>query len=100
MHRMLLGLLLLLLLPAAAQARAPLPLPEGAYSGVELMGNVPEATKAVAINFIRYEDGRDVMFVSTYNGLYSYDLTGNPTDPKPLGVLSSADLKQPGDAGD
>src|SRR3954447_3637734 len=100
MRRLLLAVLLLVLVPAAARAAAPLPLPEGASSGVDLMGNIPEATQAVAINFIRYEDGRDVMFVSTYHGLLSYDLTTDPTNPTKLGELTSAALKQPGDLSD
>lgn len=95
-----LTLLTLALVPAGAQAAEPLPLPEGSFSGVDLMGTVPEAEKAIAIAFMKYEDGRDVMFVSTYVGLFAYDITKDPTKPVALGKIASADMKQPGDASD
>ena len=49
MRRLLLAVLLLALAPAAARAAAPIPLPEGAVSGVELMGSIPDASEASGI---------------------------------------------------
>src|SRR5262249_43301775 len=77
-----------------------LPMPEGAFANVELVGTVPDAAEAISINFIHYEGGRDVMFVSSYNGIQSYDITRNPAEPVPLGKITHAEMGQPGDTSD
>jgi hypothetical protein len=64
---------------AAPALRAAVP-PVGAISdNVEFLANVPGG--AISLNFIG-----DTMFVSTTQGLYSYDVS-NPTNPVALGVL-------------
>ncbi len=89
------------LLAAAAPPASALPLPEGAHRNVELVGHLakPE-TGAVSINFIKYEDGRDIMFVSSSLGLHSYDISKDPENPPLLSEISSAALRQPGDTTD
>jgi hypothetical protein len=84
-----------------ASPAAALPFPEGAYRNVELVGHLPEPAKgAVSINFIEYEGGREVMFVSSSLGLHSYDITKDPADPVLLSSISSASMRQPGDTTD
>ena len=86
---------------SAAPASAALPLPEGAHRNVEFVNHLAEPERgAVSINFIRYEDGREIMFVSSLIGLYAYDITRDPANPVLLSKISSADLRQPGDLGD
>ena len=99
MTRLLLALALAAAALAPASASAALPLPEGDAKNVELVGSLPDATKAIAINFIRYEDGRDVMFVSTYLGIRTYDLA-DPASPRFLGEITHAEMKQPNDTSD
>lgn len=86
MHKTLAILAALLLAPATAHAEA------------ELVGQVPEAARAISINFIDYGD-RDVMFVSTLDGLYSYDLA-DPVRPRRLDLLTKEELMPPGDQAD
>lgn len=84
-----------------APAASALPFPEGAYRNVELVGHLPAPERgAVSINFITYEDGRQVMFVSSSLGLHAYDVTRDPENPAPLGSIASADMRQPGDTSD
>ena len=96
--------LLVLVAAAFALSAAPaaaLPLPEGAHRNVELVGHLEQPeTGGVSINFIRYDDGRDVMFVSSLIGLYAYDITADPANPVLLDKIPSADLRQPGDTSD
>jgi hypothetical protein len=91
MRPLILTLTLLFLLPATAAAD---------IRGVELAGSLPEAKRAISINFIAYADGRDVMFVSTQEGLFSYDLTADPTRPRALDHLTKEELMLPGDQAD
>ena len=56
--------------------------PPGAISdNLEFVANAPEASSAIAVNFID-----DTMFVSTVTGIYSYDVA-DPAAPQLLGVL-------------
>ena len=65
--------------PDALRAADP---PPGAISdNLEFVANAPEASSAIAVNFID-----DTMFVSTVTGIYSYDVA-DPTAPQLLGVL-------------
>ena len=86
-------LILTAFFPATAFAADP---PPGAVHGVDLVGSLPEATRAISINFIDY-GGRDVMFVSTQDGLFSYDLTADPAAPRRLDHLTKEELMLPGD---
>ena len=73
--------LLVVGLTPAAQAQSDEP-PAGAISdNVEFLGNLPELRTAVSLNFIG-----DVMFVSTFTGLHSYDVS-DPAAPRRLGIL-------------
>jgi hypothetical protein len=84
-----------------ASPAAALPLPEGAHRNVELVGHLAEPERgAVSINFIEYEGGREVMFVSSLIGLYAYDISKDPANPVLLSSISSAALRQPGDTAD
>ena len=85
----------------AAPSALALPLPEGAYRNVELVGHLPNPERgAVSINFIDYEDGREIMFVSSSLGLYAYDITKDPVDPRLIGAIASSELRQPTDTSD
>ena len=65
--------------PDALRAADP---PPGAISdNLEFVANAPEASSAIAVNFID-----DTMFVSTVTGIYSYDVA-DPAAPQLLGVL-------------
>ena len=56
--------------------------PAGAISkNVEFLANIPQAKSAISLNFIG-----DTMFVSSVDGLSSYDVS-DPANPKLLGVL-------------
>ena len=103
MRRAVLVVSLILVLPglfaAPATAQEALPPPPGAISGVELVGNLPEATQATAINFLEYGRGRgqrNVMVVTGRFGLKTYDLA-DPAAPLLLDELTSEELKLPGD---
>lgn len=62
-------------------ALGPTP-PAGAISrNGEFVANIPQARSAISLNFIG-----DTMFVSSVDGLSSYDVS-DPADPKLLGVL-------------
>src|SRR5688572_3303017 len=98
-----LGLLLLVaaLCGVLDSPAAALPFPEGAFRNVEYVGHLSEPEKgAVSINFITYEDGREVMFVSSSLGLHAYDVTKDPENPALLGKIPSADMRQPSDTSD
>jgi hypothetical protein len=69
------SLALVLTAVAAASAHAD-------SGGVQQLANLPEARGAVSINFI----GK-TMFVSTFHGLYSYDVR-NPGSPRRLGAVA------------
>lgn len=72
----------LMVLPAPASAGLAAEPPAGDISGnVEFVTNIPELRSAIAINFIG-----ETMFVSTADGLYSYDVS-DPTTPSLLGAL-------------
>jgi hypothetical protein len=73
---------LLLGLPGSGGA-APVadPPPGDISSNVEFVGNIPEMASAISIAFIK-----DVMFVSTAHGVYSYDVS-DPAMPERLGAL-------------
>ena len=89
------------LLAASAATAHALPFPEGAFRNVEYVGHLAEPERGgVSINFIKYEDGREVMFVSSLIGLYAYDVTKDPENPVLLGKIASADMRQPGDTSD
>ena len=99
------GLAVLAMLSGALMGAAPapdveaLPLPDGDIANVELVGTVPGAVQATAINFMTYGQGRDareVMFVNGRFGLQSYDLS-DPAQPVLLDHLTSEELKLPGD---
>jgi hypothetical protein len=61
--------------------------PTGAFSNVEVIGQLPEAVGATAINFIDYGQKR-VMFVTGRFGLKSYDVSNAE---KPV-LLDSLDM--------
>src|SRR5690242_17735854 len=61
------------LVPASAHAAQS--------SNVQVVGSIPAMTNAISINFIG-----ETMFVSTVQGLYSYDVS-DPSSPKLLGAL-------------
>ncbi|RJQ68377.1 hypothetical protein D5S17_32205 [Pseudonocardiaceae bacterium YIM PH 21723] len=63
---------------------------------VELKKTLPDTTGAISINFVKYPDGRDIMFVSTTSGLKSFDVS-DTDNPKALGTLTKAQLALPGD---
>jgi len=98
----LVGVLLLMvpgLLAVPAAAQEALPQPAGDIAGVELVGNVPEAKQATAINFLEYGRAgrqRTVMVVNGRFGLKTYDLA-DPAAPVLLDELTSEELKLPGD---
>lgn len=76
---------LALTIPASASrgrpSAGPTP-PAGAISSnVQFVANIPEMATAISINFIG-----DTMFVSTVDGVYSFDVA-DPTNPLPLGAL-------------
>lgn len=89
MLRLLLTLSLLAAVPPATAA--------GAARGVERVGGLPETAGAISIGFVGYADGRDVMFVSTQNGLFAYDLTADPAAPRLLDHVTKEELMLPGD---
>lgn len=93
------GLGVLLALVGTCQSAAASS-PSGAVRNVELVGTLPEATRAISLAFLEYAGGRDVMLVSTQDGLRSYDLTGDPARPRPLDVLTNEELMLPGDQPD
>ena len=81
----------------------------GASKNVQLVGNLPEAKNATAINFLDYSgrsrgaarkaDGGkhgDVMLVTGRFGLKSYSLR-NPRRPQLLDEVTAEDLRLPGD---
>ncbi|SFO97231.1 hypothetical protein SAMN05421810_101561 [Amycolatopsis arida] len=62
-----------------------------AQKNVELVGTLPDAQGAIALQFLQYGYGhrqRDVLVVSGEFGLKTYDLTADPARPTPLGELS------------
>lgn len=79
-----------------------------ASKNVELVGNLPEAKNATAINFLTYgsmgagngaANGRgnhEVMLVTGRFGLKSYSLA-NPAKPRLLDEVTAEDLRLPGD---
>ncbi|MQA96186.1 MAG: hypothetical protein GEV11_16625 [Streptosporangiales bacterium] len=69
------------------QAGAPGP-DGGKSSGAELVGSVPEAKGAIAVNFLSYRDGREIMLVSGEFGLKSYDIGADPENPRLVGELN------------
>jgi hypothetical protein len=77
------GRLRLLPLLAALIAACALPASASAESSpnVKAVAHIPELATAISINFIG-----DTMFVSTVDGIYSYDVT-DPASPKRLGAL-------------
>ncbi len=94
-------LLALALCVLAVPPAEALEFPEGVHRNVDYVGHLPEPDSgAVSINFLRYEDGRDVVFVSSSKGLHAYDITKDPANPVLLSKISSADLSQPGDTTD
>jgi len=100
-RRLVLTLLVLASAGASAAPAEALPFPEGAHRNVEYAGHLSEPESGgVSINFIRYDDGREVMFVSSLIGLYAYDITKDPADPVLLSKIPSADLRQPSDISD
>ena len=72
--------------------------PATAHAQAEPVGQVPEAARAISISFVDYGD-RDVMFVSTLDGLYAYDLE-DPVRPRRLDLLTKEELMLPGDQAD
>jgi hypothetical protein len=89
------------LLAVAADPAVAIEPPPGEYHNVEFVNELTEpANGAVAINFIRYDSGTEVMFVSASSGLYAYDVTRDPANPVLLGKIDSADLRQPTDTAD
>jgi hypothetical protein len=68
---------------AALIAACVLPASASAASSpnVQAVARIPEMATAISINFIG-----DAMFVSTVDGIYSYDVS-NPASPKRLGAL-------------
>ncbi|HVL96883.1 MAG TPA: hypothetical protein VM266_13580 [Solirubrobacteraceae bacterium] len=79
-----------------------------ASKNVELVGNVPEAKNATAINFLNYgsmgrgkgagnaQGSHDVMLVTGRFGLKSYSLA-NPAKPRFLDEITAEELRLPGD---
>ncbi|MDA0179703.1 hypothetical protein OJ997_05315 [Solirubrobacter phytolaccae] len=102
---------------AAAPAQAQVAQPPGAIKNMELVGNLPEAANATAINFMTYgkkdrghgrfdwlwdwfgkpkDKGKTVMLVTGRFGLKTYDLS-DPAKPKFLDEITSEQLRLPGD---
>jgi hypothetical protein len=85
------------LLPAAS-ATTPTP-PPGISANVDFLGNVPEAARATAINFLTYGQGRNqrtVMVAVGRFGVKAYDLA-NPAKPRFLSEVTSDQLRLPSD---
>jgi hypothetical protein len=85
---------LLVLLGCAAPAAA-IPFPPGAYKNVDLVNSLSEPGTATAINFMRYDDGREVMLVFGADGLFAFDVTKDPSRPVLLSSLSGEELGGP-----
>jgi hypothetical protein len=80
---------------AAVPAGAAEP-PPGAIGNVEFVKNLPGMKWATAINFIQYDDGRDVMFATGRFGLRAFDVS-DPENPAPLGAVDNEALRLQGD---
>jgi hypothetical protein len=108
-------------LGATAPAQAQIAQPPGAIKNMELVGNLPEAANATAINFLTYgkkdkgkgrwdwvwdfpgrgkgldkKKSMEVMLVTGRFGLKSYDLS-DPAKPKLLDEVTNEELRLPGD---
>jgi hypothetical protein len=95
----------LLLLPVLALALGatpapvdPLVLPIISTKGTELVATLPELANATAINFLSYDDGRDVMVVAGRFGARTYEVS-DPANPVPLGAIGNDVLALPGETG-
>jgi hypothetical protein len=73
--------------PAALAAEPP----PGSYKNVEFLANVPDLNNTISLNFIRWNEDKEVMFVSGRYGLKSYDVS-DPANPVLLDTLASAEL--------
>jgi hypothetical protein len=96
---LLLAILLVLSLGFGPAAASGVPQPAGVQENVELVGNVPEAAQATAINFLTYGQGRfqrTVMIAVGRFGVKAYDLA-DPAQPRFLSEVTSEELKLPGD---
>lgn len=69
------------------------PAAEGAQKNVTHLANLPDATGAIAINFLQYGH-RDIMIVAGQFGLKSYDITRDPTKPRFLSEVSMPGMWQ------
>src|SRR3954468_13628682 len=65
----------------AACALAPAGAHAAQSANVQVVGSIPAMTNAISVNFIG-----ETMFVSTVQGLYSYDVS-DPANPTLLGAL-------------
>jgi hypothetical protein len=76
----------------------PLVLPIVSTKGTELVATLPEAANATAINFLSYDDGRDVMVVVGRFGAMTYEVS-DPANPVALGSIGNDALALPGESG-
>lgn len=76
---------------AAGHAHAKGGKDSGAVKNVELVGSVPGAQGAIALDFLQY-GRREVMLVSGQFGLKSYDISKDPANPVQIGELSMPGL--------
>ncbi|WHT17694.1 hypothetical protein N8J89_31910 [Crossiella sp. CA-258035] len=63
----------------------------GAVKNVELVGSVPGAQGAIALDFLQY-GRKDVLLVSGQFGLKSYDISKDPANPVQIGELAMPGL--------
>jgi hypothetical protein len=76
----------------------PLVLPIVSTRGTERVATLPELADATAINFLAYDDGRDVMVVVGRFGARTYEVS-DPANPVPLGAIGNDVLALPGESG-
>jgi hypothetical protein len=66
--------------------------------GTELVATIPEVANATSLNFLSYDDGRDVMVVVGRFGARTFEVS-DPANPKPLGAIGNDVLALPGESG-